>query len=414
MNISLREAFKLLKRFKSFLMALCLFVSFFSCGNLTSFAKEGKKAVIYVTSMLSSTLSDKENDNKILWLDSILNFLWDPNAVGCDENGDSINKNVVALNSTKDIKDENKKNLIKYGVNSCDKNIMDKLTNEFGPNTKFNCDVVRFAYDWRKSCEEISEGLLDVIKDYDSVYFVSYSQGGIIVSSALNKLLEKSDHKTLNKVKSCIFIAVPFYGTLEPWFVFENGIRLGGKGFLGKIASLIGINKITKNLTRNFKSMYEMLPSEEYFSIKAEGSKTEGTPDVVKSVNSYEEMVNAIEKFDWYKKKDKSKKDFILSAKNIKNKWSSGVYRYLAENKNCFFICGTGIDTLYRLGYDKDKNLLISETAPGDYGMIYNSTFPVGTDGSRIYSVNGVKHTKMVNNEEVLNKISEFLKRTLS
>lgn len=402
----------MLKRFKSFLMALCLLFSFFSCGTLKSFAKSDKKAIIYVTSMLSSALSDKENNNKTLWLDSILNFLWDPNAVGCDENGDSINKNVVALNSIKDIKDENKKNLIKYGVNSCDKNIIDKLTSEFGPNTKFNCDVVRFAYDWRKSCEEISEGLLDVIKNYDSVHIVSYSQGGIVVSSALNKLLENSDYKTLNKVKSCIFIAVPFYGTLEPWYVFENGIRMDG--FLGKVAKFIGINKITKNLTRNFKSMYEMLPSEEYFSIKAEGSKIEKAQSGVKSANSYDEMVNAIEKFDWYKKKDKSKKDFILSAKNIRNKLSGGVYRYLAENENFFFICGTGIDTLYRLGYDKDKNLLISETASGDYGMIYNSTFPAGTSSYRIFTVNGVKHTEMVNNEKVLNKILEFLKRALS
>ena len=402
----------MLKRFKSFLMALCLIFSFLYSGTLTSFAKSNKKAVIYVTSMLSSALSDKENNNKTLWLDSILNFLWDPNAVGCDENGDSINKNVVALNSTKDIKDENKKNLIKYGVNNCDKNIVEKLTSEFGPNTEFNCDIVRFAYDWRKSCEEISEGLLDTIKDYDSVYFVSYSQGGIIVSSALNKLLEKSDTKTLNKVKSCIFIAVPFYGTLEPWFVFENGIRIDG--FLGKIASLIGISTITKNLTRNFKSMYEMLPSREYFSINAESSKTEKTQSGVKSVNSYDEMVNAIEKSDWYKNKNKIKKNFVPNAKNIKNKLSGGVYKYLAENKNCFFICGTGIDTLYRLGYDKDKNLLISETAPGDYGMIYNSTFPVGTDESKIFAVKGVKHTEMVNNKEVLSKISEVLKRVLS
>ena len=85
-----------------------------------------------------------------------------------------------------------------------------------------------------------------------------------------------------------------------------------------------------------------------------------------------------------------------------------------SETDRGILICGTGIDTLYRLGYDKDKNLLISETAPGDYGMIYNSTFPVGTDGSRIFTVNCVKHTEMVNNEEVLNKILEFLKRVMS
>ena len=401
----------MLKRFKSFLLVVSLFLSFLFSGTLFTCAKGGKKAVVYVTSMLSSGLFDVKEKNKALWLDSILGFLWDPNAVGCDEDGNSVNKNILALNSVTGIEDEGKKDLIKYGVYGCDKKIMDTLTKELGPGTEYNVDIVRFAYDWRKSCEEISEGLLRIVDEYDSVCIVSYSQGGIVVCSAIDKLLSKGNFKTLNKIENYIFVAVPFYGTVEPWFVFENGIRMDG--FLSKIASFIGVNKITKNLARNFKSMYEMLPTEEYFSLLKNKKKDVKRIEDVTSVDSYSEMAKTIKRCNWYEKKNKNKKDFLFRAKNVKDKLSKNVYKYIASNDKSSFICGTGIDTLYKLGYNKDKNLVISEVAPGDYGIVYNSTFPVGTDASKIFPVEGIRHTEMVNSDVVLGKILKILKDKL-
>ena len=102
-----------------------------------------------------------------------------------------------------------------------------------------------------------------------------------------------------------------------------------------------------------------------------------------------------------------------MKAKNVKDRLSENVYKYIASNEKSSFICGTGIDTLYKLGYNEDKNLVISEVAPGDYGIVYDSTFPIGTDLSKIFPVEGIRHTEMVNSDIVLGKILKILKRNL-
>ena len=403
----------MLKRFKSFLLALSLFFNFVFCGSAKSSAQGGKRLILYVTSMLSSTLTDVKNGNEIVWLD-ILKFLWDSGAaIECDDDGNSKNKNIVALNSTYGIKDENTKNSIKYGVYGSDKEIMMFLINHFGPNTKYNCDVVRFAYDWRKSCAQTAKELLKIIKkeEYTSVHIVCYSQGGRLVSLAINELLKEYDNTTLDKIKSYIFVAVPFYGTLEPWFVFENGMRTEDNLLLRLAASMLNIYEKTKKLTINFKSMYELFPSKEYYEFEQNAKKTAEAL----SVNSYGGMKKSIEESSWYRKKDGKSKSFLADAEKVYDKLrKGGVYEYLAKNENCFFICGTGIDTLYRLGYDKNKNLLVSEVASGDYGMVYKSAFPQGTDESRVFPVEKIKHTEMVKNKVVLDKISNILEKFLA
>ena len=394
------------------MFALYLFFNFIFCGSAKSSAQGGKSLILYVTSMLSSTLIDVKNGNEIAWLD-ILKFLWDSGAaIECDEDGNPKNKDIVALNSTDGIKDENIKDSIKYGVYGSDKEIMNFLISKFGPDTEYDCDVMRFAYDWRKSCAQTAKDLLKIIrkKEYTSVHIVCYSQGGRLVSIAIGELLKDSDNITLDKIKSCIFVAAPFYGTLEPWFVFENGMRIDDNLLLRLVASMLSVYEKTKKLTVNFKSMYELLPSKEYFELEQNKKKV---ADAL-SIMSYDGMKHSIEDASWYKKKDGKNKSFLANAEKVYDKLrKGGVYEYLAKNGNFFFICGTGLDTLYRLGYSKDKNLLISEVASGDYGIIYKSAFPQGTDESRVFPVEKVRHTEMVKSKVVLNKISEILGKYL-
>ena len=262
------------------------------------------------------------------------------------------------------------------------KKIIQNLEKKFGLKSKYKCDIIKYAYDWRESCSKTSGDLVNLVKKYNEVYFVSCSEGGLLVCDALAKI--SKDNNLASRVKCSIFVAVPFRGTLEPLYVFYNGIRLDG--LFGTFANFLGIKDITKKLSRNLPSMYELLPHEDSYVTKK------------------------IESSSWYKKKNGDLKEFIKSANSFHRKLYNN-NRHIVGYYNSYFICGTGIDTMASL-QGKEK-LEISKTSDGDGTVIFTSSYPRGINKDRIINVKNVKHTQMSISDSVLNSIDKILENNI-
>lgn len=364
---------KLLKRISWFLLIFINFPTYVSC-----LSTHDSRALVFVPPMLSSKLQDTKNNNEIVWLDfsfrSLLKIRKNLSYLKFDENGRPLRKSIKAFPT----KNWNINVLSDYGVGDCDKKIIQNFEKKFGPKSEYKCDVIRYAYDWRKSCSETSDGLVDLAKKYNELYIVSCSEGGLLVCDALAKILKDNDLSS--KIKCSVFIAVPFCGTLEPLYVFYNGIRLGG--WLGMLANFFGINDITKELSRNLPAMYELLPQDDYY--------------VTKKIKSS----------IWYKRKTGDLKEFIKEA----NKFHKNLYignKHVANCYNSYFVCGSGVDTMAGL-CGKDK-LGICKTADGDGTVLFTSSYPVGINKNKVIKVKNIKHEEMIVSDYVLNAVDKIL-----
>lgn len=339
------------------------------------------RALVFVPPMLSSKLKDIKN-NEIVWLDfslrSLRNFLQNHSFLQFDEKGKPLNKNIKPFPT----KSWNMSKVSDYGVGDCDKKIIQNLEKKFGPKSKYKCDIIRYAYDWRESCSKTSEDLVNLVKKYNEVYFVSCSEGGLLVCDALAKIAKNNN--LASRVKCSVFVAVPFRGTLEPLYVFYNGIRLGG--LFGTFANFLGVKNITKKLSRNLPAMYELLPHEDSYVTKK------------------------IESSNWYKKKNGELKGFLKNANSFHRKLYNKS-KHIVEYYNSYFICGTGIDTMASL-QGKEK-LEISKTADGDGTVINVNSYPRSINKDRIINVKNVKHTQMSISDSVINSINKILENNI-
>ena len=368
----------LLKIISCFLLIFINFPTYVLC-----LSTHNSRALVFVPPMLSSKLQDTKNNNEIVWLDfsfrSLIKIRKNLSYLQFDENGKPLRESIKAF-PTKNL---NMNVLSDYGVGDCDKKTIQNLEKKFGPKSEYKCDIIRYAYDWRKSCSETSDGLVDLAKKYNELYIVSCSEGGLLVCDSLVKILKDNDLSS--RIKCSVFIAVPFCGTLEPLYVFYNGIRLGG--WLGMLANFFGIDDITKELSRNLPAMYELLPQEDCY--------------VTKKIKSSV----------WYKRKTGNLKEFLKEA----NRFHKNLYigdKHIASCYNSYFVCGSGIDTMACLR-GKDK-LKIYKTADGDGTVLFTSSYPIGIDKDKVIKVKNTKHEKMTVSDSVLNTINKILDNNIT
>lgn len=404
----------MVKRLRAAVLFLFLFLDGLCPGFLVAFAKGGKTAIVYVPPLLSSSLHDNANKDETVWLDldifSLISLVRNYDRLSFNENGLPINPNITSSIKCGGSKRGEIRDIRKFGVANGDKGMMDMLNSVFGPTTVYGCDIIRFNYDWRKSSWNVSEGLLGLFDDYESICFVGYSKGCRVASCLLARIW--GDAEKLSKIKCCVFVAGPFYGSSKAWYVLENGIVTGSR-FLDFFAWLFGVKKMTRELAKNYPSMYELLPDEDYFKIKAPVTSELGREKDYVVVNDFSTMKCFIEDSDWYKKSDKENKVFIDEAKVERKRVFDKVSDYLAKSGRCFYIYGDGVDTAYRLGRSRDGEFVVFATTGGDGTVACFSAHPRGVGNSNLFSVSGVRHEEMIKNGAVLKKVSDVLKKFL-
>ena len=171
----------------------------------------------------------------------------------CDENGESIYKVNVVNNS--------------YGMFDIYQDLYETLYYNYG-NTH---DVKFFAYDWRLSNSISADKLNEFIEDsdYDEVYLVAHSMGGLVASG----YLALGEYQR-GKVKQLITLGSPLLGTPVMPYVWGSSnidaIGLGEKIEITKFERLIlrlcnGTIDIFAIIFGNYTSVYELFPSEKYF-----------------------------------------------------------------------------------------------------------------------------------------------------
>lgn len=122
--------------------------------------------------------------------------------------------------------------------------------------------VEEFPYDWRMDNNDTAKLLHDKINSTLEKYntgkvdIVAHSMGGLVSKAYLNK------YATENKVRKLVTIGTPHLGAPKMFSAWKVGKLESG-------FSLIDIpinNDIVRYITRNFNSIYQLLPSKDYFS----------------------------------------------------------------------------------------------------------------------------------------------------
>ena len=353
------------KAFNLFKKVSCLFIfvfSFFCSSCEISYAKSEKKLIVYIPPMLASTLINKETE-EIAWLDlssipnsikSIYNLLLNYKELAFDKNGAPVNSKIEVLQSSNTNND--------YGIGQCDKKIMESLRHEFcQPGNDF--DVIRCPYDFRDSCAKNNIFNFDLINNYDEIYFIGYSQGGLVLSSFLSKI----SPNIACKIKACIFLATPIGGTIEPLYVFNNGVRLGWD-FAGILGKIFGVKNISKELTKNWPAMYELLP----LTTLNKGNK------LLQNKSEY-----AIEK-----------------AKAFQTSLYDKNGKHISEKYNSYYIAGAGTRTMEELSKNSNGTVSISKYDDGDGTVLFKNSHPINAKKEKIYKVNQ-QHTSILCDEVI-------------
>lgn len=137
-----------------------------------------------------------------------------------------------------------------YGTMDVYEKLYKKLNEtQFNENT----DVIFYAYDWRLDIKSQLTNLYNMINDYDDINFVAHSMGGLLVDGYVNSY----DTSNVSKV---VTLGTPF-----------GGAPLAGKVLLsGDLSDVLGYKELgyagplVQNLAKNFTSIYELLPNEDY------------------------------------------------------------------------------------------------------------------------------------------------------
>lgn len=119
---------------------------------------------------------------------------------------------------------------------------------------KAGYDVHYFGYDWRMDNDDSAQKLKEFIDglETDRVNIVAHSMGGLVAARYIGNGNE-------NKVDKLITLGTPYLGAPKTLYTFERG------GVGSFITNLI-VNNAIAEIAKDMKSVYQLLPSSNYFS----------------------------------------------------------------------------------------------------------------------------------------------------
>lgn len=396
--------------FKKLLSLFCIMVVLFTininqvCG-LDETSKN--KAIIILPGTFASGLfysgedCIKYNKNEAVWiplgdniwrlLKGITKFMLFNKELFCDEQGNKVNKNIGLPLENEKFPNQVDEDIAKYGVGNAYKELINILTDQFK-----DYKVFLFNYDWRFNIDEAAGRLTEEIKKYDEVILIGHSLGGNVACKSAVQLKKMGQ---LGKITKFIGIAVPFNGTVEPFYVLNKGM-VTENDLIGKIIKFLRIPNIIKNMAKNCEPTYQMLPTENYFK-KVGGYITNKDG---KTLN-YNETLEFLKSCKFAKKSDGNAKHFFTKLEKDKdNKDNINILKFLDYH----IIAGYGFNTMSKLLLDfKDReDVTIKGYVDGDGSIaLYESAIPFDdVENKRVFKVKG-RHQFLANNKEVIENI---------
>ncbi|MBJ8070533.1 lipase/acyltransferase domain-containing protein [Bacillus cereus] len=128
-----------------------------------------------------------------------------------------------------------------------------------------NPNFIPYPYDWRFSLLDIVDDFVEFIvgisaeKD-DDIILIAHSMGGVLSKLAILKLQEMG---LAHLIKKMVTIGTPWKGSPDAYKVLEYG-EPGIYSSFSQILSMFDDQK-TRSLARKLPSVYQLLPSEEYY-----------------------------------------------------------------------------------------------------------------------------------------------------
>ncbi|MGE7693920.1 lipase/acyltransferase domain-containing protein [Lysinibacillus sp. NPDC094177] len=118
-------------------------------------------------------------------------------------------------------------------------------------------NYTEFVYDWRKNNLDHLEDFYSLLDDNaDEIIIIAHSMGGILSKLMLNKFKDKNQ---VSKVSKIITIGTPWRGSID-----SVKTLMFGKQIPDFIPFAL-LKKEAKKISKFFPSIYQLLPSDEYF-----------------------------------------------------------------------------------------------------------------------------------------------------
>lgn len=364
-------------------------------------ARKEKKAVLWVTALLSGGLYDQEKEeavwdplpfddvllrdfltpekmtvngtnliSRILFsgemrladiLDPIVrneqdetNLLWN---LSFDHNGNPNNPNIMPANGFD--------NKVQYGVLGA---YTDHNDNINATLEKFGMEFHVFNYDWRKDCAEGADALADYIDEnkYTDVVLFSHSMGGNVVAS----YLAKSEFNR-SRVSGYVSMGGAFLGSFDALYTMENlstyfegAVKAMGMGDL--LESFSGVLKYIKtdalfeqlqDFIISLDTFVQLLPSYDLISGPQYGENGDGVAFTIDGVaiESKEDLYSFYESRSWAWQKDENG-EYVMDGdkhvirdivKNLSN-FHDSLFVTLESGERVFST--TLVDTYYVIG----------------------------------------------------------------
>lgn len=386
----------IMKKKKFFVIILLLFLNFVNFCVVSA-----KNAIIFVPGLTGSALSDGNEMvcgdlGSSVWQNVKLIYKLYRNIdnFSCDENGVPINPKSGILNSSSEVG--------KYGAMCMSKKILTNLNKNFSSNDQ---EIINFDYDWRLSCEENAQKLVAVMKPYVCVKMVAFSTGGLLAARAA-AILDGTGE--LSKIDALIAIGVPFYGCIKPILALETGEFYSNSAIISTLADLFGVSKCVKNITKNYPSMFDLMPSKGFSERIGNYLMTERNISL-----NYENAQKVLKSRAWAKKSNGSLKKLFDQAESFhKSLYNSDGEHVLKSLKSFKIIAGVGEKTVSSVKIDTKKDGKIKKIgySDGDGVVLLKNAIPFDDiNKNNIFKVKGV-HWLLIRNDQVIERINFWLK----
>ncbi|KZE38861.1 hypothetical protein AV656_08140 [Bhargavaea cecembensis] len=260
--------------------------------------------------------------------------------------------------------------------------------------------VESFAYDWRKdnlsTVERLHEQLERIHHNYDEIYLVAHSMGGLLSRILLNVYY---DEVYMGKIKKLITLGTPWCGSLDAYKTLRYGKSIPDTF----PHSIVLTREQSKRLAKQFPSTYQLFPDTKYEErLRNEYDLpilNEGNKDV--TIN---EIFNREEIASQFVRMGVTYESLIEDFKEVVNSPAQRTNRIEHHE-----IIGVGVTTLSSI-HINNRNEASAHFKSGD-GIV--PVFSAESEfANKRYYVKNAKHGKLVKNSGALEIIEQLIKGT--
>lgn len=206
------------------------------------------------------------------------------------------------------------------------------VIDKFGANE----DFIPYPYDWRASILDIVDDFVHFIistatEKADDVILVAHSMGGILSKLAILKIYEMG---RIDIIKKLVTIGTPWKGSPDSYKVLEYG----EPGFYSSLREFLAMfdDQDTRSLARKLPSVYQLLPSEEYYNTPYGNFIVSADKDYL----TYEDVKSKIQAI-YNKEHKKSEDDLVI---DVWKEYIEPIHQAMLEDLPVEHDCLIGID----------------------------------------------------------------------